>query len=115
MTNENNWIKGEGYRKKVLYDEGDLSSEGVRIQYVEVDAGDRVSPHYHKAQTEVYNVQRGEAILGIDDVDYEVEKGDTLICKPGQVHYVINDFSEKFRLLVVKTNYEEGDSYWEVE
>lgn len=107
------WIEGKGYRKKVLYEEEDLNSEGTRIQIVEVDPGDRVAPHYHESQTEVYNVQKGRAILGIDDVDYKAEVGDTLICDPGQEHYVINDHSETFRLFVVKINYEDDDTYWE--
>jgi len=109
------WIEGKGYRKKVLYDEKDLSSKGVRIQIVEIEAGDRVGPHFHESQTEVYNVQEGRAILGIDDVDYEVEEGDTLICKPDQVHYVINEYSETLRLFVVKLNYEEDDTRWKSE
>lgn len=106
------WIEGKNYRKKVLYTEEDLDSEGVRIQYVEVDSGNRVAPHHHRSQTEVYNCQKGWAILGIDDKEHLVEEGDTLICKPGQTHYVINESAETFRLLVVKTNYEEEDSYW---
>ncbi|KXB08689.1 hypothetical protein AKJ56_00565 [candidate division MSBL1 archaeon SCGC-AAA382N08] len=106
------WIEREDYRKKILYDEEDLNSRGVLVQLVEVESGNKVGPHYHKNQTEVYNIQRGNAILGIDDMDFKAEKGDTLICEPGQVHYVINDSSEKFRLLVIKTNYEEGDTFW---
>ncbi len=106
------WIDGEGYRKKVLFDEADLDSEDTRIQVVEIKSGDRVKPHFHKSQTEVYCVLNGEATLGIGQTDYQAEEGDILICKPGQSHHVINDSSETFRLLVVKTNYEEDDSYW---
>lgn len=107
------WIKGKNYRKKILFEEDDLQSEGTRIQIVEIPGNQKVNPHHHKVQTEVYNVQKGTAILGIGDNEYEAGKGDTLICKPEQTHYVINESSETFRLLVFKTNYEENDTYWE--
>ncbi len=106
------WIERKNYRKKILFTEEDLESKGVRIQLVEVDANNTVKPHYHESQTEVYNVQRGRAILRIGENNHKVSKGDTLICKPGTVHGVKNRSDEVFRLLVIKTNYEENDSYW---
>ena len=115
VINMSEWIEGDGYRKKVLYTEDDVDSKGVRIQIVEIEAGDKVDPHYHETQTEVFNIQNGSAVLGIGDTDYRAEEGDTLICKPGDVHYTINDSSETFRIFVVKTNYVENDTFWGVE
>lgn len=107
------WVEGEGYSKKVLFTEDDLEAEGVRIQLVRIPPKTRVDPHYHKSQTEVYNVQKGKAILGIGQDRHEVSEGETLICEPGEIHYVINDSKVPFRLLVVKTNYKEEDTYWD--
>lgn len=111
----NDWIEGRSYRKKILFDENDVDSEGVRIQIVEIEGNTNVEPHHHKSQTEVYNIQSGEAIMGIGKKEHKAQEGDTLICKPGQTHYVINNNPEIFRILVIKTNYEEEDSYWEDE
>ncbi len=107
------WIEGRGYRKKVLFDENDLDSEGIRIQIVEIRGNTNVDPHHHESQTEVYNIQSGEAIMGIGGTEHRAKKGDTLLCKPKQTHYVKNDNPETFRILVIKTNYEENDNYWE--
>lgn len=90
-----------------------MGSEGTRIQLVEIEPGDRVKPHFHKSQTEVYCVLDGEATFGIGGTEHRAEEGDIMICEPGQSHCVQNDSSETFRIFVVKTNYEEGDSYWE--
>ncbi len=106
------WIQGEGYRKKVLYDEEDLGMDGTKVQVVEIESGNKVEPHYHKKQTEVFSIQNGEAVMGIGEEEYLAQEGDVLICKPGDLHYTKNDSSETFRLIVFKTNYEEEDSYW---
>lgn len=109
----NDWIEGRDYRKKILFDENDLDSAGVRIQIVEIEGNTKVDPHHHKSQTEVYNIQSGKAVMGIGEDEYNAQEGDTLICKPEQTHYVKNNNSEIFRILVIKTNYEKEDSYWE--
>ena len=106
------WIEGKGYRKKVLYQEEDLGQENTKVQFVEIDGNDEVGPHYHKVQTEVYNVQKGRATIGIGDQQYLATEGDVLICKPEEAHSVKNESGETFRVLVFKTNYEEGDTYW---
>ena len=106
------WIEGRGYRKKVLYTEDDLGQENTKVQFVEIDGGNEVGPHYHKVQTEVYNVQKGQAVLGIGEKEYLATEGDVLICKPEEIHSAKNETSETFRLLVFKTNYEKDDTYW---
>ena len=106
------WIEGKNYRKKVLYTANDLGQNNTKVQFVEIESGNEVPPHYHKKQTEVYNVQKGRAILGIGDQEYLATEGDVLICKPEEIHSAKNENSKTFRLLVFKTNYEEDDTYW---
>ena len=113
--NKNEWIVKDNYRKKVLYVEEDLEAEGTKVQIVQVKPGNKVDPHYHKKQTEVFNIQKGEGVIGINGEEYQVDPGETLLCKPNDTHYVKNQSDEPLEILVFKTNYDydEEDSYWE--
>lgn len=112
---KNQWIEKDNYRKKVLYVEEDLECEGTKVQIVQVKPDNEVDPHHHKHQTEVFNIQKGKGIIGIERKEHQVTQGDTLLCEPNTTHYVKNYNNEPLEILVFKTNYDydEEDSYWE--
>ncbi len=68
------WIEKEDYRKKVLFVEDDLDCKGTKVQVVEIERDNEVDPHYHKKQTEVFNIQNGKGIIGIDNEEHKVDR-----------------------------------------
>jgi quercetin dioxygenase-like cupin family protein len=105
------WIEREGYRKRILSSEEELG-EGNIVQIVEITPGSEVKPHYHKVQTEFFYILEGKSKLSIGGIEYNASEGDYYLCRPGDVHSVKNDSGSVFKILVFKTNWREGDSYW---
>jgi quercetin dioxygenase-like cupin family protein len=105
------WIKGEGYRKKILAGEDELG-EGNIVQVVEIGPRAKVKPHYHKVQTEFFYIMKGKAKLSIGGENFEAQEGEYYLCKPGDMHSVENDSEDVFEIMVFKTNWRKGDSYW---
>lgn len=102
------WEDKGPYRKMRVFD---IASDSY-VQIVEVKSNSRVGEHYHKKQTEVYSIQRGSAVLGIDDKEWDAKTGDIFLCRPMSHHWVINDSNEPFQLLVFKYNWVKGDTVW---
>lgn len=109
------WIdEGRGYLKHLLADENTLGQKGCIAQLVCVAPRDTVAPHQHKAQTEFYYILKGEAAFAFNGERVDARPGDAFVCEPGDVHSVINSsYGEDFLFLVFKTNFTEGDIYWE--
>lgn len=106
------WAKGRGYLKKALADGKALGEKGTRVQMVTVAPGDAVAPHYHKLQTELYYILKGEATLTFSGKRSKARPGDAFVCEPGDVHGIINGSSGEFRFIVFKTGFVTGDIYW---
>jgi len=49
---------------------------------------DRAEPHYHKKTTELYEVIKGEMVVGKDGREYKLKEGEKLEIFPNEVHYV---------------------------
>jgi quercetin dioxygenase-like cupin family protein len=105
--------QGKGYIKKIIFTEKDLGSKGNRVQIVITKPGNIVKPHYHKKQTEVFCILKtAGAILKINKRSIRTKPGDIFICRPENIHSVVNNTEENIETLVFKTNYEENDTYW---
>ncbi|AGK62118.1 hypothetical protein Asulf_02164 [Archaeoglobus sulfaticallidus PM70-1] len=87
-------------------------SETSFVQMVEIPAGATVKKHYHRKQTEVFYILKGEAKLGIEDTEYDAKEGDIFLCKPESIHWVVNSSQNSFKVLVFKYNWEENDTEW---
>jgi quercetin dioxygenase-like cupin family protein len=111
-SDEKKWLKRKGYSKKILFAEDVLESKGHLVQIVKSRSHTEIKPHYHKQTVEIYHVLKGEAILFCGDQRTRSHQGDTFLCKPGELHGVINDTEEEFQLLVFKINARENDTYW---
>ena len=106
------WIKREGYEKKIFFDENDLSCKGSLVQVVRLYPKTENKPHYHKIQTEVFVTTSGNGIIVKNNEKHRMKVGDIMICKPGDVHYVINDKDVNFDILVFKTNYVDDKDFY---
>jgi quercetin dioxygenase-like cupin family protein len=82
------------------------------VQVVEVKPKSTVKKHYHRKQTEIFVVLDGRAKIGIDNKEYNVKTGDILLCKPRNIHWVINKSKKPFKLVVFKYNYVKNDTIW---
>lgn len=106
--------EGRGYLKHLLADENALGQKGCLAQLVCVAPRDTVAPHHHKVQTEFYYVLKGGATFTFNGERVEAKPGDAFVCEPCDVHSIINgSYGEDFLFLVFKTNFAEGDIYWE--
>ena len=108
-------IVREDYRKKVIFSQDDFEEKGHLLQVVTIPPNTRQRMHFHDQQTEVFYILVGEATITISDMDYPARSGDAFICSPGDVHNLLNQTGQEFRLLVCKINMpEEGEaSHWE--
>jgi quercetin dioxygenase-like cupin family protein len=106
------WSINDGYRKTVLANGDDLGDESTLTQIVAVPPGSRVKPHFHRNTHEFIYVIGGEAALKINDETRIMKPGDMIVTQPGDVHEVVNEGDHPWEVLVFKTNYKVGDSYW---
>ena len=79
----------EGMRKGVLLDESD-GAPNFAIRRFELDAGASVPEHTNAVEHEQY-VLAGEYTVGIDDEEYTVSAGDSLLIPAGVVHWYRNE------------------------
>lgn len=103
------WEDRGSYRVMKVFE---LSKDSF-IQLVEIKPHSDVKKHYHRKQTEVFSILSGNATLGIGNQEWEAENGDIFLCKPLNVHWVINNSDYPFRLLVFKYGWEKDDIVWE--
>jgi quercetin dioxygenase-like cupin family protein len=71
-----------------------------------------IEDHYHKTSREFYYVLQGTCLLTINHETLRLSVGDMLLTEPDDVHKLINDGDEEFKLLVFKTNATSDDTYW---
>jgi len=66
----------------------------------EIERNEGAPAHAHPALEQTVYILEGEAIAGIDGVDYHVRAGDTMFF-PARIFHSIKILSEKLRLLVI--------------
>ena len=111
-VDEQAWITATGYKKNVLLTGDDLHSAGALVQLVTIEAGETIPDHYHEASIEVYYVLQGTCQLFVNDDKVLLQPGSCLLMEPGDVHRLHNHGSQRFLLLVLKTNARNADTYW---
>jgi len=112
-SKEKDWMKADGYFKKILLTEDDLESRGNLVQIVKAKKGTSIKPHHHKKTSEVFYILKGNGILFVGGNKERRKEGDIIFCKPEETHGVINDTDEEFVWLVFKINFTENDTFWD--
>ena len=110
--NDKEWLERQGYSKKILLNEGDLKSRGNVVQIIKNKANSEIKPHYHKNMIEIYHIIEGSAIVFCGKKRIRTKINDTVLCEPGEIHGVVNDTSNDFKILVFKINANDKDIYW---
>ena len=68
------------------------ASGRIQIGLTTVYPGCRTKGHSHPDREEVYFFTHGRGIMGLDDVEYGVQAGDTFYVKPGPHHTTKNPY-----------------------
>jgi len=82
----------DGMSKGVLIDE-ERGAPNFAIRRFELDAGASVPEHTNEVEHEQY-VLSGEYVVGIEDEEYTVSEGDSLLIPAGVVHWYRNEGDE---------------------
>ncbi len=109
-SSQREWIEGQGYHKKILLDGRYLERPDFLVQQVIFHQGDSIPPHFHKSQTEAFFALSPGSIT-ISGKEIEMEKGDMVVCEPGEVHEM-PEIKKDFAFLVVKLDFREDDTVW---
>jgi quercetin dioxygenase-like cupin family protein len=91
-----------GLRKGVLLDESD-GAPNFAVRRFTLDPGAEVPKHTNAVEHEQY-VLEGEYVVGIDDEEYVVGPGDSLLIPAGTVHWYRNEGDERGAFLCAVPN-----------
>lgn len=106
--------KKQGYYKKVLLKGKDIGAEGAIFQIVRFPKGLKIGPHYHKKQTEIFYVSKGNALLEINGKKYSAKIGSSFLIKPNDLHAIDNSKGkEDFEMAIFKVNEPEENDFFE--
>ena len=96
-------LKDLDYCKRViLVDKDMVGAEDVTLAYTLWDANtSNHKKHTHDNAEEIMYILSGKAVLGVNEEESEVGKGDTIWIPRGAVHWGYNPFDEPFEMLVV--------------
>jgi mannose-6-phosphate isomerase-like protein (cupin superfamily) len=91
-------------KRVILVDKDMVGAEDVTFAYTIWDANTSYhKKHVHDNAEEIMYILSGRAVLGVNDEESEVRKGDTIWIPRGAVHWGNNPFDEPFEMLVVYT------------
>ncbi len=107
------WKERFGYLKNAPFGGRELNCPGAKFQIIRFEPGSVLGPHHHLETTEIFYVIRGTGVIKINGKEMRFEPGDFMLCRPGDVHEVINDGEEEFVFLNFKTNEKDGDMHWD--
>ena len=68
--------------------------------------------HQHLRAEEIYHITNGSGRMSLDDQEFEVVEGDTVVISPGVVHHLINNGACELRFLCCcSPPYDHNDTY----
>lgn len=87
--------------------QGDTSDIGV----LRLRPGDAMPNHYHEHCDESFVVLEGRATLWIDQATpHDLGPGDVYRCPPLERHYFVNEGTDPFRMIFIKSPASPGDT-----
>jgi len=98
--------KADGVRKAVIFDESD-GAPNFRMRRYRLDPGAEVPRHTNAVEHEVHTVG-GEYVVGIEDEEYTVSAGDSLLIPAGTVHWFRNESDAESSFVCMVPNGDAG-------
>jgi len=92
----------DGVEKAVILDESD-GAPNFRMRRYRLEPGADVPKHTNGVEHEVHTVS-GEYVVGIDDEEYTVSAGDSLLIPAGTVHWFRNESDEESAFVCMVPN-----------
>ena len=86
-----------------------LDEEYCKVKRIIVKPGQRLSYQYHHERTEHWVVVQGEAIVILDDEEYEYHIGDVVEIPVTTKHRVENKFNKDLIFIETQTGYYFGE------
>ena len=80
-----------------------LDEEYCKVKRIIVKPGQRLSYQYHHKRSEHWVVVQGEAIVTLDDKEYEFEEGQVVEIPVGTKHRVRNDYDDDLIFIETQT------------
>ena len=80
-----------------------LDLEYTKVKIIEVDPGKRLSYQSHAKRQESWTIAQGEAVVTLDDTDFQINTGENIIIPLGAKHRVRNRKEEKLVIIEVQT------------
>ncbi len=90
------------------------SSFNGRVELVEeavVEPGGKIPLHSHEFTSEFFYIASGKALMLVNGKELAVEQGDFVFVDKGEEHGFENASKEELKLLVLKQDFREGDSF----
>ncbi|MDD3710999.1 MAG: cupin domain-containing protein [Patescibacteria group bacterium] len=109
FINNKDWIKGESYQKRIL-----LNSFNQSINLIEdviVKTNGVIPLHVHNFTDEIFYIVKNSATMIVEDEKFEVREGDMIYVDKKEKHGFENKSDLELKMLVMKINFKEGDSY----
>jgi len=78
-----------------------LDTEYCKVKQITVKPHEALSLQYHKHRSEIWTIVQGEANVQIDDITYNLQKGETINIPLNAVHSVAN--SNDVDLIFIET------------
>ena len=106
---KNEWILGINYKKRILLDK--IQGKVNLIQEVIISPLGDIPLHKHKSTDEIFYIISGSPIIKIEDRKKELYPGDIITVEKEINHGFINESKNEVKLICLKINYRDGDSY----
>ena len=98
--------KADGVSKAVVLDESD-GAPNFRMRRYRLEPGAEVPKHTNGIEHEVHTVT-GEYVVGLEDEEYTVSAGDSLLIPAGTVHWFRNETDEESAFVCMVPNGDAG-------
>jgi mannose-6-phosphate isomerase-like protein (cupin superfamily) len=98
-----------GVLKKVLLEKADLRQGRIQmVNWASLGVGKRFARHYHEDMQEIFILVQGEAEITVGTETAQLQRGDTIVIDPREVHQMWNIGTETVAYLAIGITSEAG-------
>jgi mannose-6-phosphate isomerase-like protein (cupin superfamily) len=91
-----------GVLKKVLIEKADLQPGRIQmINWASLGAGKQFARHYHEDMQEIFIILQGQAEIAVGAETADLQRGDTVVIDPREIHQMRNHGSEEVEYLAI--------------